>query len=62
MFYHGPDFLFPANTKDALIVDTYIIIVFQCVTDTPVSHVWMLLMDLQHFFGYTPVKNDIFII
>lgn len=34
----------------------------QRVTNTSVSHVWMLLMNLLHFCGYTLVKNDIFII
>ena len=62
MFYDGADFLFSAYTENALVVNTDIVIMLQRVTNTPVSHIRMLLMDLIHFFGYTLVKNVIFII
>lgn len=62
MFYYGSDFLFPAYTKNALIVDFDIVVVFQNITDTSVSHVWMFIMDLLHFFSYSFIKNIIFII
>ena len=50
VFYYGTDLLFPAYTKNSLIVDFDIVVMFQTITDTSVPHVRMFIMDLLHLF------------
>ncbi len=62
MFYYGTDFLFPAYTEDAFIIDIDIIVMLQGITITSIAHIWMLFVNLLHFFGDSFIQNVILII